>query len=113
MARGRKRQMRDTPPRAEGDFSAYRVLQYHLCGQEIYAQPYPHRGVWSNGGYYFVWYAARDPADAVPLETCPRCHGRVARQTVHLPAEQFLYELAQEELALQLSTCGQLDDYDA
>lgn len=101
MARGRKPSERPPPPRPEGDYSQYRVRQYHLCGHEIFAQAFPRRDF--GGTYYFHWFATDDPNDQTPLQVCPDCRGRVAHTSVRLPLEQYQYELAQESLALQLA----------
>lgn len=97
MARGRKPKPKKLPKPPVDENAKYRTVVYHLCGREIFSQPIEDRAAL---GYHFAFFG--DRSDPTPLAVCPQCATRVSRQSIRLPAEQYMYELAQESLALQL-----------
>lgn len=50
-----------------------------------------------------AFFGSRSKQDRAVLLVCPKCGGRVSRGSIRLQAEQYLYEIAQDMLAIQLA----------
>ena len=93
--------MEDEPP--------IRLTFYHICGAEVYATPIPNK---YGFHYHFIYFADKTPESRM-AHVCRKCGTRIGSKSVRLPGEQFLAEIAEELLELELDRQRQLEDDDA